>query len=80
MKDYDKEFERETPKRARRKNGRVKNCTKLNIRERASKTSDVKMVIIVGTEVEFQNFNDHWVRLWVNDIEGFAMKTYIEEI
>lgn len=61
------------------KKGKVFNCTRLNIREEPDKSSNVKHVVCVDTELEYEDFNENWCKVWFDGKEGFAMKSYIKE-
>jgi len=61
---------------------KVANCSKLNIRKSADKNAPVLFIIPVGTilEVDFHE-NDDWAHVRISDDkEGFAMRSFIEEV
>lgn len=60
--------------------GKVIDCTRLNIRRRPNKDSEVNCIIDVDSIVEINEnkSNDEWYRVTTDDeVYGYCMKKYI---
>ena len=60
--------------------GIVSNCSKLNVREKPTKASEVKCVLNEGTEViiDIERSTDTWYYVTIpSGIEGYCMKQFI---
>lgn len=60
--------------------GIVSNCTKLNVREKPTKASEVKCVLNEGTEViiDIEKSTNTWYYVTTSSgIEGYCMKEFI---
>lgn len=62
---------------------KVVDCTSLNIREKPDKTSTILCVISVGDTVlvNSDSLEEDWLNVSIqNDVIGYAMKEYLEEV
>lgn len=60
--------------------GKIANCTKLNIRKKAKKDSDIVTVIDAKVNVEIypDESTKGWYKVNVKGISGYCMKEFIE--
>ena len=60
--------------------GKIANCTKLNIRKKAKKDSDI--VTVIDTKANVEIYPDEstkgWYKVNVKGISGYCMKEFIE--
>lgn len=58
----------------------VTNCTQLNVRGKRSKSSPVLEIVNRGDELQVLEMFDFWVKVLVNNEEGYVMKEFVKEV
>ena len=60
---------------------KIVNCTNLNLREKADRTSSVKTILKAGEIVTVESSTEDWAHVYTdNGVEGYVMKEFIEEV
>lgn len=72
----------EPKKEKKSRTGVVVGCTRLNVRKKPTKAGEVLCIIDKDTEVEIDDNRPEskWVRVIINDVVGFCMREYIQEL
>lgn len=72
---------KETPAPKELKTYEVVNCSNLNVREKADRTSPVKCLLKAGETVNVESISDGWAHVYTSKgIEGYVMKEFVEEV
>lgn len=63
------------------KDFKVVNCSNLNVREKADRSSAVKVIIKAGAKVVVEEIVEDWAHIYTDSgVEGYVMKEFIEEV